>query len=297
VSAHGEAPPSTLRSGGAPYVLSALIAVFATIAAAGGLSIHGLYRDNIWIVSAWRGNDLVTLLVAVPLLVGALLSSRRGSVRAQLVWLGMLAYMLYGYAFYLFGAAFNRFFLVYVALFALSVWGLIVTVPRVDVVRIGGSFSRRTPARLIAAYMLLTGLGLGTAWIAMSLGFVVTGKVPAPVVASDHPTGIVFALDLSLLVPGFILGGVWLWRRRPWGYVLAAIMNIKGATYTLALALGASVAARAGVPGAAAEVPLWAAFTAAGVLASVILLASCAPLRSKPALDADVSARFLKGIV
>lgn len=35
------------------------------------------------------------------MLVVALILSRRGSQRAQLVWLGMLDYMLYNYAFYL----------------------------------------------------------------------------------------------------------------------------------------------------------------------------------------------------
>jgi hypothetical protein len=264
--------PARPDLGAVPYALSAVIAALAAIASAAGLFLDGVYRDNTLVVSAWWGNDLVTLAVAVPLLVAGLLGARRGSQRWRLVWLGMLAYMLYGYAFYLFGAAFNRFFLVYVALVALSISALLALLPRLDLEGIRQSFHRATPARPIAAYMLLTGLGIGGAWVAMSLGFVVTGQVPGPVTASGHPTAIVFALDLTLLVPGFIAGGLWLWRRRAWGYVLGAIMNIKGATYTLALALGAKVAARAGVPGAAAEIPLWLGFTATSVTAALFLL-------------------------
>jgi hypothetical protein len=55
-----------------PYTLSILIAVFATIASAGGLLLPGLYRDNMFVTSAWMGNDVITLFLAVPILVMAM---------------------------------------------------------------------------------------------------------------------------------------------------------------------------------------------------------------------------------
>ena len=94
------------------YRLSAIIIVLALVASLGGLFIKDIYRDNTFVTAAWNGNDFVTLVIALPLLVVSLILSMRGSQRAQLVWLGMLDYMLYNYAFYLFGAAFNSFFLI-----------------------------------------------------------------------------------------------------------------------------------------------------------------------------------------
>ena len=47
-----------------PYILSIIIAVLATIASAGGLFLNGLYRDNHFVTSAWKGNDLITLFLA-----------------------------------------------------------------------------------------------------------------------------------------------------------------------------------------------------------------------------------------
>src|SRR3990172_5342244 len=110
---------------GPAYLLSILIAVLATLTSAGGLLLEGLYRDNIFVISAWKGNDIVTLFIAVPILVAAMIFSRRGSLKAQLVWMGALDYMLYNYAFYLFAARFNAMFLVYVALLGLSIFALI----------------------------------------------------------------------------------------------------------------------------------------------------------------------------
>ena len=71
-------------------VLSIIIAVLAVIAAGGGFFFPHIYRD-----AAVYGNDLVTLVVAVPLLGLALILARRGSLRARLVWLGLVHYTLY----------------------------------------------------------------------------------------------------------------------------------------------------------------------------------------------------------
>ncbi len=42
-----------------PDALSAVIAVLMIFASLGGLAVHGLYRDNSWSASAFRGNGLL----------------------------------------------------------------------------------------------------------------------------------------------------------------------------------------------------------------------------------------------
>ena len=254
------------------YILSAIIAILATIASVGGLFLGDLYRDNTFVNSLWGGNDLVTLVIAVPMLVAALILAIRGSHRAQLVWMAMLNYMLYNYAFYLFAAAFNWFFLIYVALFALSIYALIFGLVKIDVNRISQQFRVRTPVKRISGYMLFVAIGLSTVYFIQSLVFITTGQLPDIVVKTGHPTSIIFALDLSLLVPVFVLGAIWLWKRRPWGYVLATMSMVKGATYTLVLTVVSLWAANIGVPGASAQIPLWLSLTIAGLVASLFLL-------------------------
>jgi cellulose synthase/poly-beta-1,6-N-acetylglucosamine synthase-like glycosyltransferase len=214
----------------------------------------------------------VTLVVAVPMLVAALILSIRGSHRATLIWLAMLNFMLYNYAFYLFGAAFNWFFLIYVLLFTLSIFALIFGLLNIDVNRISGRFQERTPVKWISGYLLFVAIGLSIIYISQSLAFVATGQLPEIVLKSGHPTSVIFALDLSLLVPVFTLGAIWLWKRRPWGYVLATMSAVKGATYTLVLTVVSLWGANAGVPGALEELPLWLFLTLAGLVASLFLL-------------------------
>jgi hypothetical protein len=263
----------------AAYRLSALIAILTVIATIGGLFVDGLYRDNNFATAAWQGTDVATLAIAVPLLIASLVFSLRGSVRSQLVWLGMLDYTLYNYAYYLFGAAFNRFFLIYVALFTLSIFALIFALAQVDVACIRERFRIQTPVRAIATYMVFVAAGIGGLWVAQSLSFVITGQVPPFIVDVAHPTSIVFALDLSLVVPFLILGAIWLWQRRGWGYVLAAILGVKGAVYMLALVAVSLAAAQAGFPDGLAQLPLWGLLGLGFILAMFFLLRNVRPER------------------
>ena len=114
------------------FVLSTMIAILAGVASAGGIFVSGLYRDNVFVNSTWLGSDLVTLFVAVPLLVVALLLATRGSDRAYLVLLGVVDSILYSYGFYLFGTAFNPFFMIYAAVVSLSIWALIYGLTNLD---------------------------------------------------------------------------------------------------------------------------------------------------------------------
>jgi len=223
----------------------------------------------------------VTLFVAMPILVVSLVLSIRGSrgsrpaaPRAQLIWLGMLDYTLYNFAYYLFGAAFNGFFLLYVTLFNLSVFALLFALTTLDVQAIAERFRDRTPAKWIAGYMGFVAVGMTAVYGAQSLSFVFTGRVPEIVSLTGHVTNIVFALDLTLVVPWFVVGAIWLWQRRPWGYVVATIMNVKGAVYMLALSAATVSGVRAGVSDDLSQVGLWAFIGGGSLIASVVLLAN-----------------------
>ena len=250
-------------------MLSKVIAVLAVIASAGGL-LGDFYRDNALIKAAWHGNDLVTLFVAVPMMLLALRYALGGTGRAQLIWMGTLWYMIYNYIFYLYGAVFNVFFLVYAALFTLSIATLILILINIEVQSIVQQFQARTPVKWISGFMLFFSVLLGGIWVALSLSFIFTGQVPQAIIQTGHPTGVVFATDLSLLIPAMVLSAILLWKRQPWGYILSSIVLIKAVTYGLALIVMSAFAyieTGAGDP----MIPLWA-FLSLGCLISCVFL-------------------------
>src|SRR5215469_16397216 len=91
-------------------VLSWLVAGLAAGLSLAGLAFPSLYGEKNWGAMS-VGNDLMTLVAAMPALVAALVASGRGSARGHLVWLGALYYMTYNYAFYVFALPVTRLFL------------------------------------------------------------------------------------------------------------------------------------------------------------------------------------------
>ena len=79
---------------------------------------------------------------------------------------------------------------------------------------------------------------------------------------------------MTLVIPFFVLGAIWLLQRKPWGYLLAGVSTVKGPLYTLVLTVDSLWASRAGVPDAGGEIPLWLTPTVLGLVASALLYGS-----------------------
>ena len=246
--------------------------------AALGLLLPGRYRDAAWITASWFGNDAVTLMVGTPLLIAAARRARHGSTAGLLWWLGATAYAAYNYAFYIFGAALNAFFLLYVAAFVLSAVTMLLVLPRVDIVRVAGGFSTRTPVRVIGGVFTLLGLGLMSTWITMWAAYAFASR-PTPV--EPEAFKVVAALDLSLMGPALALGGILLWRRAAWGYVISALAGIQGSLYLLVLVCNSVVAVRRGLVYPPGEIPVWGTLATFTAGATLLLLANVGPWDSK----------------
>ena len=252
-----------------PLSLSIVLAALMATQAVLGLAFPDQYRDADWIRATWFGNDWVTLGLAAPLLVIALVPAARGSSRGILLWLGVLGYGVYNYAFYLFGAALNVFFPLYVACLLLSGTILILALPRLQVADIAARFKASTPVRWIGGYLTFVAVGLSAVWIAMWAAYVFAG-VPTPV--EPEAFKLVAALDISVMAPALTCGGILLWRRRPWGYVIAAIAGIQGTLYLTVLSVNAVVGILRGYEEAPGQLPIWGSLALATAAAAVTLL-------------------------
>jgi hypothetical protein len=252
-----------------PHVLSAVIAALMTAQAALGRLLEGQYRDVAWIRATWFGNDLVTLLLAVPLLVTALVLVRRGSVRALILWLGLLGYSAYNYAYYMLGAALNAFFPLYVLLLILSVVTLILVVSRIAASQIAASLRAQTPVRVIGGYFIFVAASLSLAWFGMWAAYVFAGR-PTPV--EPEAFKLVAALDTSIMVSLMGFGGVLLWRRNAWGGIVAGLAGIQGSLYLIVLSVNASVAISRSLVEAPGELPVWGGLAVTTVTATAALL-------------------------
>ncbi|HET7271176.1 MAG TPA: hypothetical protein VFI90_08810, partial [Rubrobacter sp.] len=182
------------------------------------------------------GQDAVTIVVGVPLLLVSMWFARRGSIRGLLLWAGTLFYIAYSYYFYVIGG-FNALFLIYIAIVSTSLYGLLSVLFAIDPAVLSERFAGDTPVHLVGGFFVGYSLLFALMWAGLSVARVMAGE------PLDEVAHAVVAIDCTVLLPLLFFGGVLLWMRRPWGYVLGGLLLTKLATtgFTLAFttALGA----------------------------------------------------------
>lgn len=182
---------------------------------------RGLYRnDTLLYVGNNRSSDIVTLVFGIPLLAISGVLTARGSVRGRLILLGTLGFFVYTSATYaLGGVAYNQMFLVYVALFASSLFAFVATFLTFDMKAVNQAFSSDLPRRPVGGFLIASGLITLGIWLMEPLSSLLSGEVPKTL--ETHTTLFTHAFDMAVIVPAAILAGVMILRRRLFGYVVA----------------------------------------------------------------------------
>jgi hypothetical protein len=221
--------------------LSWLVVLFVLIAAGAGLfwqrggasfefttlrgttaEIYGqglYYYDTVFSGAGFRGQDAVMLVLGLPLLIVSILRYGRGSLAGGLLLLGALGYVLYVYATMSLGAAYNHFFLIYVAIFGISFFAFVMAFTAFDQRILSTRFLTRLPHRFIGIYMLICGLLTAVVWLEPILTGLIQNQPPK--LLDSYATLVTYALDLAIITPGCFLSGWLILRRSPQGYLIA----------------------------------------------------------------------------
>jgi hypothetical protein len=169
-----------------------------------------------------------------------------------------------------FGSAFNPLFLVYVALFSMSLFAVIIALLSVDVKELPAHFTEKLPRRGIATLMYAAATFLTLAWLGRIMPALLTGAVPVGL--ETNTTLYIQVLDLGVVVPVLVLAGTTLLRRKPAGYLFASVGLVWFANMGIAL-VGMTIGqALAGVPMAAGEVAIFPLLALAAMTATFLLM-------------------------
>lgn len=234
------------------------------------INMQGLYRfDTVSTAAQMQGNDLITLVVGLPLLAISTLLAFRGSLRGRLLLTGTLGFFLYTYMSMSMLTAYNDLFLVYVVLFGLSLYAFILSMLSFDLSDLPAHFSDKLPRGWISALMFTVGAFLTLAWLGRIVPPLLTRTTPA---LDNTTTLVIQAMDLVLIVPLAVLGGILLLKRRAWGYLLSSVFILKSITMGLGVsAMGVNMAVR-GVPDSIGILIPFLTITALNLIVAVILL-------------------------
>jgi hypothetical protein len=204
--------------------LTVPIAVLAAAASVIGILVDDIYAKE---TANWAGQGFgqdIGNLIAYPTLLVLAYAATRGSLRAYLACIGVLAYSVYTFAIYVFDIHFGPLFLVHVAVFGLSIWALIGALASLEITVVKSAFGQRTPVRSTSALLIVIGCAFALLWLSEILPAMLDGTTPQSMIDAGLVTNPVHVLDLSVLLPAALMAGLLLRRGRAWGYVLAPVV-------------------------------------------------------------------------
>lgn len=194
----------------------------------------GLYRyDSVSIATQGIAQDIVTIVLGVPLLVVSLFLALRGSLKGRLLLTGTLGYFLYTYISYVFLWMYNPMFILYVILMSASFFSFILLMMSFNINNLGSAFSKKLPVRFLGGFQIFFAIALCLLWLKKIIPTITNGTVP---LGLEHYTTLVIqGLDLGFIVPIALLSGVLIIKRKPLGYLLSSVIIMKGFTMGAAL--------------------------------------------------------------
>jgi hypothetical protein len=231
------------------------------------LAGSGLYaHDTVFTAAGNTAVDAVVLAFGVPLVVTAWLQHRRGSPRGSLLLTGALGYLLYVYANYALGVAYNPLFLAYVTLLATASSGFGVALRTTDRAALRAlAADPGVPHRALSRFLLASAAVTAVVWLQPLLAALVSGGVPE--LLDVYTTPVTSALDLAVVAPAAVLAGLLVRRRDPLGYLVATPLLVTIVLLLPTIVASTALQAAAGISFTAPQVvgPI-AGFGALGVI-------------------------------
>jgi hypothetical protein len=206
-------------------LLTGLTIILLLVTAGAGLFGSAIYDDFMP-----RAQDLITLVLGIPLPLIALYGARRERAWSVPLWTGVLAYELYIYAIYAVGGVYNDLFLGYVAVASLSLYTIIGLLSSVNAIHLQQAAQDGLPRRWIGGFFLMIVIVFGMIWIGEVMNSISTGIEP-----SGH---LIFVFDLGIVLPAFAIAAVKLFRKQAFGDLLAGMLLIKFVSLCVSITLG-----------------------------------------------------------
>jgi len=231
----------------------------------------GLYKnDSVSATAQGKASDFVTLFMAVPLLLGSLYFTQKGSFRGKILLTGTLGYFLYTYISYTFLWMYNPLFIIYVAIMSLSLFAFIQAMTSFDLENIISNFKKQLPVKILGGFQIFIAFALAMLWLGKISPSIFQGLVP---VGLEHYTTLVIqGMDLGFVVPAALLSGILLIKKRSLGYLLSSVIIVKSITMLTCISAMIVNMSREGVKMSMVEAMLFPMFNLLAVGCLILLL-------------------------
>jgi len=210
------------------YTSSIIIAILMTIASFAGYQYRTIIYPTDELVQSFVPNDVVNLFIGLPILLGSMWLAWRSQLIGRLFWMGALFFVFYNYTGYIFAIPLSWAFLLHLSLVVLSAYTFISLILNIEgeIVhqKLNGAVSEKFAGGVLAGLGLLLMLRV----IGVLAGAILNG-VELP------KTEIAVNIADFFITPAWIISGIQLWRRQPFGYVTGLGFLFQGSMLFIAL--------------------------------------------------------------
>jgi len=229
-----EKPPSSARPPqptAHPRHVHVWLSIAAALLAIAG-SVVGLTQPAIYarltavFLPQALAQDVANLALASPAMLILAALALRGSLRAYLLWLGVVTFTVYNYFIYTFSVPFGPLFLLWVAVLGLCIYALIGGVASADHQAVRERFASPRPVQVVAWLLIVTAGFFGFVWLSEVIPALLAGRMPQTATDMALPTNPVHILDLAFFLPAVLATGVMLLKQRPLAYTVAPAMIV-----------------------------------------------------------------------
>ncbi len=200
------------------------VTVLITLVSLAGLVFTNVLYPTEELVLSFYVNDILTLVIGVPILLGSMRIANRDKLAGLLLWPGAFFFMIYNYIIYAISMPINAVYVVYPIIVVFSILLLVRLISQFNNIAIQ-KYLRGKVAEIFGGSVL------------MLLGFVFVGRAISKLVANTDILITEIALNLSdvILSISWIIVGLWLLRKNEMGYALGLGMLFQGSMLFIGL--------------------------------------------------------------
>lgn len=192
--------------------LSWIAALLMAAASLTGIFFPSAVYATTELQQSYLTNDVVNIIIGLPVLLGSMWFTRRNSLLGLLLWPGALLYIVYNYLVYTFGNPIGWVTFLSLVLVLISTLAIIILVGNIDAEGVKQQIAGKTPRRFAGVVMIV----FGVFFIVRVVG-IIAGAVAGGTLLPLSEIGLAVA-DVALSVL-WIIGGILLLRRQPVGYL------------------------------------------------------------------------------
>ena len=183
---------------------------------------EGIYKNNVksWVLSGMPW-DIVRLALGMPLLIVSFVFYLKGSLKATMLFIGVLFSFFYQNMLWAIGWHFNALFLVYTFNFDLCLVTLFLVVFSFDINRMEHAINKKFPVRTVAIFLFFIAGMLFFKCMGEIIPMLSTGVLKEPFIGYFN----LFDqfLDIGIIVPFIIFVGILLLKRNAYGFLFSTV--------------------------------------------------------------------------